>query len=170
MVSYLKKVFIGSIDDNNQVKNNESMVNMANDQQYYQQDTTANVNYDNMKNFLGNQAMDTRTRQVETNQKLAYNLLTQNNPAWAMDWNTGKLNRTNKRIMDAQGSAGTDMFTTLLEDLRKMPKTDQNYQNMINLLKIQKVSPYLQQMTNSDFFGSPQKKGGKLKKKNPYRY
>ena len=153
---------------NNQVKNNESMVNMANDQQYYQQDTTANVNYDNMKNFLGNQAMDTRTRQVETNQKLAYNLLTQNNPAWAMDWNTGKLNRTNKSIMDAQGSAGTDMFTTLLEDLRKMPKTDQNYQNMIQLLKIKEVSPYLKDLSNP--FNTSQKKGGKVKKKNPYRY
>ena len=79
-----------------------------------------------------------------------------------------KLNRTNKSIMDAQGSAGTDMFTTLLEDLRKMPKTDQNYQNMIQLLKIKEVSPYLKDLSNP--FNTSQKKGGKVKKKNPYRY
>ena len=154
---------------NNQVKNNESLVNMGNDQQYYTQAVEARKNFDNMRTFTANQAMNNVLRDVETNQKLAYNLLTQNNPAYNFDWRTGNFTRTNKSILDVQNSGKNDDLENfvgeIIKDWDKMD-TDQR----LNFLKILTAKGFTPSGNTSNPFAGmnlPAKKGGKIK--NPYK-
>lgn len=149
---------------NNQVRNNESMVNMQNDQNYYQQAVTARANFDNMRTFTANNAMNNVMRDVETNQKLAYNLLTQNNPAYNFDWNSGNFTRTNKSILDVQGDAKSDMLSQYADmigkDFDKMDATQK-----INFFKALIAKGFTPSQAGApNFF---QKKGGKIR--NPYK-
>ena len=50
---------------NNQVKNNESLVNMGNDQQYYTQAVEGRKNFENMRTYTANQAMNNVMRDAE---------------------------------------------------------------------------------------------------------
>lgn len=148
---------------NNQVKNNESMVNMGNDQQYYQQAIAGRTNYDNMKQFLSNQAMNNTMRDVETNQKLAYNLLTQNNPAYNFNWETGYLDRTNKSILDSQSSQTNNVYDDIIKGIQSLPDSDPRKWDIYErLLRQKNILPYLQGQA------PPMAKGGKMKK-NPYK-
>lgn len=150
---------------NNQVKNNESMVNMGNDQQYYQQAIAGRTNYDNMKSFLSNQAMSGTLKDVETNQKLAYNLLTQNNPAYNFNWKTGYFDRTNKSILDAQSSQTSGIYDEIIKGIQSLPDSDPRKWDIYErLLRQKNILPYLQQQA-SPFTA---KKGGKIKR-NPYK-
>lgn len=130
---------------NNQIKNQETMTNMGNDQNYYKESVIGRQNFDNMKNFLGDQYMNNRMRDVETNQSLAYNLLTQDNPAYNFDWKTGKFLRTKKSIMDVQSGKSNDLYTKILAGLDKLPDSDpQKWRGFIDIMKQQNIIPYLQ--------------------------
>lgn len=147
---------------NNQVKNNESIVNMGNDQTYYQQAIQGRQNFDNMRQFTANNAMNNTLRDVETNQKLAYGLLTQNNPAYNFDWRTGNLNRTNKSILDVQTNPINDRYSALLEAVNGISDPTERAKLLVKLEGIKAFSS----ATNDN--AAPFKKGGKVRK-NPYR-
>lgn len=145
---------------NNQVRNNESLVNMGNDQQYYQQAVEGRKNFDNMRSYTWNQYMNNLMGDVQTNQKLAYGLLTQNQPAYAFDWRTGNFTRTNKSIMDTQGNAVNDRYNDLMQAIESISDPLEKAKLRVKLEGIKAFGSAQQ---------SPQvfKKGGKTKK-NPY--
>lgn len=149
---------------NNQVRNNESMVNMGNDQQYYQQAIEGRKNFENMRTYTANTAMNNTMRDVETNQKLAYNLLTQNNPAYSFDWKTGDFTRNWKDIRDSASGGTSDRYNSLLQAL-EAANDPQSIEKVKQLIKIEGLKT---------FAGAQQqdprllKKGGKMKK-NPYK-
>lgn len=150
---------------NNQIKNNESMVNMQNDKEYSRDRITGNVNYDNMKTFLSNKAMSNTMSDVSNNQKLAYDLLTRNNPAYNFDWNTGNFTRNNKSILDAStGSAKSDMYTELAQTIMTKIKKGQNpTPEEVQFMKSLAVGKLDFSGTNGVY-----KKGG-TNKRNPYK-
>ena len=102
---------------NNQIANNTRSVNMQNDQNYYKESVVGQQNFDNLKSYLSDKFMSDRATDVADNQSLAYQLLTQNNPAYKYDWKTGRFLRTNKSIMDVQTSPQSDLVTGLLNKL-----------------------------------------------------
>lgn len=148
---------------NNQVKNNESLVNMANDQTYYTQAVEARKNFDNMKQYTANNAMNNLLGDVTTNQKLAYNLLTQNNPAYAMDWRSGDFVRTNKSIMDVQSSTINDRYSALVEAVNAISDPTEKAKLLV---KIEGIKAFGAARNEDNPFAM--KKGGKMRK-NPYR-
>lgn len=144
---------------NNQVRNNESMVNMANDQTYYQQAIEGRKNFDNMRQFTANNAMNNVLRDVETNQKLAYNMLTLNNPAYGYDWKTGDFYRNKKDIMDVQSASNQqENLLQLAEDLKQKGYSEKLIGDILKTKAFQTWQP-----TQVPRF----KKGGKTK--NPYK-
>ena len=145
---------------NNQVKNNESLVNMGNDQQYYTQSVEGRKNFENMRNFTWNNYTNNIMRDVETNQKLAYNLLTQNQPAYNFDWRTGNFTRTNKSIMDVQSNAVNDRYSDMIQSINQI--SDPVERNKL-LVKLEGLKIFGQAQQTPSVF----KKGGKTKK-NPY--
>lgn len=100
---------------NTQIRNQESLQNMQNDQNYYRESVVGQQNFDNMKTFLADQYMNNLIGDVQTNQSLAYNLLTQNNPAYRYDFRTGRFLRNKKDIRDAYGSGGQDDLKELIK-------------------------------------------------------
>lgn len=147
---------------NAQTQNNESMINMQNDQNYYQQATTARANFDNMRQYTANNAMNNTLRDAETNQKLAYNLLTQNNPAYGFDWKTGNFYRNPKSILDVQGNGVNDRYSDLLKTIQAIPDATERAKLMV---KLEGLSIF----KNAQQDSTPFKKGGTVKKKNPYK-
>jgi len=144
---------------NNQVRNNESMVNMANDQTYYQQAIEGRKNFDNMRQFTANNAMNNVLRDVETNQKLAYNMLTLNNPAYGYDWKSGDFYRNKKDIMDVQSASNQqENLLQLAEDLKQKGYSEKLIGDILKTKAFQTWQP-----TQVPKF----KKGGKTK--NPYK-
>lgn len=153
---------------NNQVRNNESLVNMQNDQQYYQQAVTARANFDNMRTFTANNAMNNTMRDVETNQKLAYNMLTLNNPAYGFDFRSGNFYRNPKNILDTQSIAPQETFQNMVSEVQKLKSSGLSDQVISALVRGQffkQAAPYFQQQAVPPPF---QKKGGKVKT-NPYK-
>lgn len=147
---------------NNQVKNNESLVNLGYDQQYYREAVEGRKNFDNMRNFTWNEYMNNVLRDVETNQKLSYNLLTQNNPAYGFDWRTGKFTRTNKSIMDVQANPINERYNDMLQSINQI--SDPIERNKL-LVKLEGIKTFGNAQQTPPVF----KKGGKNKtKKNPY--
>lgn len=144
---------------NNQVKNNESLVNMGNDQTYYQQAVEGRKNFDNMRQFTANNLMNNILRDVETNQKLAYNLLTQNNPAYGYDWKTGNFYRNQKSILDTQ-SGTNERYNDLVNLVNQVSDPLERAKLMVKL-------EGLKTFGNAQQSPSPFKKGGKVK--NPYK-
>lgn len=154
---------------NNQVRNNESMVNMQNDQQYYQQVVTARANFDNMRTYLANQAMNNVMRDVETNQQLSYNMLTQNNPAYGFDFRSGNFYRNPKSIVDTLSIAPQETFQNMVQEVQKLKSSglsDQVISALVRGQYFKQAAPYFQQQAAPPPF---QKKGGKVKG-NPYTY
>lgn len=151
---------------NNQVRNNESMVNMQNDQTYYQQAVEGRKNFNNLRTFTANNAMSNVLGDVQTNQKLAYNLLTQNNPAYSFDWTSGNFIRNKKDIRDSLSSNSSDFYNDFLKELdsAKTPEDLEKLKIKERLMRQKNILPYLQQSSNGSMFG---KKGGKVK--NPYK-
>lgn len=153
---------------NNQVKNNESMVNMQNDQNYYQQATTARANFDNMRTFTANNAMNNTMRDVETNQKLAYNMMTMNNPAYGFDFRSGNFYRNPKSILDTQSIAPQETFQNMVGEVQKLKSSGLSDQVISALVRGQffkQAAPFFSQQGTPP----PFKKGGKIKG-NPYTY
>jgi len=151
---------------NNQVRNNESMVNMSNDQQYYQQAVEGRKNFDNLRQFAANNAMNNVLRDVETNQKLAYNLLSQNNPAYSYDWRTGDFMRNKMDIRDVSADNTVEAYQDLFDAIGQVTDPYQKAQLLEKAYRQKNIMPYLKN-NNSGFSPYGQKKGGKVK--NPFR-
>lgn len=151
---------------NNQTKNNESMINMQNDQQYYTQAVEGRKNFDNMRTYTANNAMNNVLRDVETNQKLAYNLLTQNDPAYTFDWRNGEYLRTNKSILDVASDSKSDWYTQVATQLMEKFKSGQKLEAAdVNFLKAIVAKDF--KPSSNSFNPFEMKKGGK--KRNPYK-
>lgn len=151
---------------NNQTKNNESLVNMGNDQTYYTQAIEGRKNFDNMRQFTANNAMNNVLRDVETNQKLSYGFLNQPNPRYKFNWQTGNFDPTGLRIQDVEGNNVNDRYADLLKLVEGVTDPKDKAALAIKLEGL-KVFGNAQQ--------APQlfKKGGAKKKHtkhNPYRY
>lgn len=145
---------------NNQIANQARQTNMVNDQNYYKETVVGQQNFDNLRSYLGDKYMTDRSTDVADNQSLAYNLLTQNNPAWNYDWRTGNFTRTNKSIMDAQGTAGNEMYDKILAGLDKLPDSDpKKWEIYEKIMRQKNILPYLTKSA---------KKGGTIKH-NPYK-
>lgn len=118
---------------NNQIRNNESMANSMNDQKYYMQAVEGRKNFDNMRTAAWNNYMNLRDKQIQENQQLAYNLLTQNNPAYKFDFRTGKLMRTNKSILDTQENVVNDRYNTLLKSINALKDPTERAKLLVKL-------------------------------------
>lgn len=92
---------------NNQIRNNTTGQNMQNDQQYYRESVAGRQNYDNLKGFLADQAMNTRTQHVQENEQLAWNLLTQQNPVYGFDFKHNRMYRKPVNMMDVPPSGNS---------------------------------------------------------------
>jgi hypothetical protein len=152
---------------NNQVKNNETQANLGFDQQYYQQAVTGRQNFDNMRNYLSNQAINETMRDVEANQRLSYNLLTQNNPAYGFDWKSGNFTRNPKSVLDVTGQTPQDTLEAMFDYAKKLKDSGLDVSVQSALLKGQyfkQIAPFLMQSGTPP----PFKKGGKMK--NPWKY
>ncbi len=133
---------------------------------YNRDATTAEVNFKNMKDHLKNVALTNTMADAGMNQKLAYSLLTQNNPAYGFDWNTGNFTRNPKNILDVNtGDAKSDMYTELAQTIMSKIKSGKNpTPEEVNFMKSLAVGK-LNFSTGSD--NTPFKKGGRVK--NPYK-
>lgn len=145
---------------NNQIANQARQTNMVNDQNYYKETVVGQQNFDNLRSYLGDKYMTDRSTDVADNQSLAYQLLAQNNPAWNYDWRTGNFTRTNKSIMDTQGSTGNEMYDKILAGLDKLPDSDpKKWEIYEKIMRQKNILPYLTKSA---------KKGGTIKH-NPYK-
>lgn len=142
---------------NNQGYNNVNAQNVQADQNYYQQSVVARQNFDNLKSYLGDQYMNNVLRDVETNQSLAYNLATQNNPAWGYDFRTGNFYRNPKEILDVQGNGAQEELKGLMATIDQIGDPYQKAQALTKLYGLKIFGPAIQQ--------SGMKRGGY---KNPY--
>lgn len=145
---------------NNQVKNNESLVNIGFDQQYYREAVEGRKNFENMRSYTANNAMNNVLRDVETNQKLAYNLLTQDQPAYGFDWRSGNFYRNPKQILDMQ-SGTNDRYNDLIGMIESIS-------DPLEKAKLRVKLEGLKVFGNAQQAPTMFKKGGK--KKNPYKY
>jgi hypothetical protein len=150
---------------NNQTRNNESAVNMQNDQNYWRESVQGQVNFDNMRRYLSDQAMSERFAQAETNQSLAYRLLTQNQPAYAFDWKSGNFMRNKKDVRDVENSPQGDYLDKLFSSIKFEDLTTEQKIQYIRELQRGKALQYM----NPQFGQTPPpfKKGGKVK--NPWK-
>lgn len=111
------------------IRNQETNTNMINDQNYYTQSQEGIKNYNNMRDFMVDQFMNTRNQHAMENQSLAYNMLTQRNPALKYDWKTGRFLPTGKQILDADAVKTNDFTNILFELLRT--STDPRVQSSV---------------------------------------
>jgi hypothetical protein len=145
---------------NNQIRNQESMTNMKNDQDYYQQSVIGRQNFNNMRSFAADQYMNNLLGDAQTNESLALNMLTQNNPAYNYDFKTGNFTRTNKSIMDVQTDTKSDMYTQYMMGLFEKQKRGETLSKPeIELAKAMSIGKI-------PFTPGIKKKGGKF---NPYK-
>ncbi len=142
----------------NQVKNQESLQNMQNDQSYYRESVVGRQNFDNLRGFLGDQYMNNLIGDVETNQTLAYNLLSRDNPAYNFDWRSGNFTpNPNRSVMNVKGNGAKDELTSVMEVINQIGDPYQKAQALTKLYGLKVFGPAIQ---------STYKKGGKY---NPYK-
>lgn len=158
--------------NNQQTANNAQLQNMQNDQNYYKEAVLGRQNFENMRTYTGNQAMNNVLRDVETNQKLAYNQLTMNNPAYQFDFRTGNfLRNQNKSITDVQGRLPQDSWDAMIGQVDKLKKSGLSDQVISALVRGQffkQAAPYFQQSQTPPPF--PYKKGGRYRPRNNFKY
>jgi len=139
------------------------------DQQYYQQTVVGRQNFANMKSYLGDQYMNNVMRDVETNQSLAYNLLSQDNPAYDYDWKTGHFMRNQKSILDAKSNPQGDYIQSILGGIDFQSLSNAEKIQLVRELQRGKALQYLQPGF-PPAIGAQSKKGGIMtrRKKKPY--
>lgn len=138
---------------NAQTANQTRGINMKNDQDYYQQTITGQANFDNMKNFLGDQYMNNLMQDVQDNQSLAYQLATLDNPAWGYNFRSGNLYRNPKDIRDVRSTGSQEDLLTLATRLKDQGWSDKLIGDL---------------MRSKAFQSARMKKGGSVKS-NPYK-
>lgn len=143
---------------NNQIRNNETMTNMQNDAKYYQESVVGRQNFDNMKSYLGDQFMSNIMDDVSTNQSLAYNMMTINNPAYGYNFRKGNFYRNPKNILDVPGNNSADAYKDLFDEISKISDPYQKATLLEKAYRQKNILPYLNQ--------PKMKKGGNF---NPYR-
>lgn len=147
---------------NNQVKNDETIKNVAFDQQYWIDAAKGRQNFNNMRGYMADKWMDTVDRHTETNQTLAWNLLTQDKPRYGFDFASGRAYANPKSILDVATDTKSDSYTQLAGHLmqkvnsgQELTKAEVDFFKALSLGKLP-FSP------SAKF-----KKGGKFS--NPYR-
>lgn len=152
---------------NNQTRNQESMVNMQNDQNYYKESVIGRQNFENMRSYLADNYMNNVMRDVESNQSLAYNMLTMNNPAYGFDFKTGNFNRKPVNIQDVQGIDSTDTVEALGVYAKKLLDSGLPPETVNAIIKsktFSQMAPYMGAMPSfGQMTGKSQKKGGKFR-------
>lgn len=141
---------------NNQIKNQETLQNMGNDQNYYQQSVIGQQNFDNLRSYLSNQAMNELFGDVSTNQQLAYNLLTQNNPAYGYDWRTGNFYRNKKSILDTASISSEDTFKNMVQQVQNLKNSglsDQVISALVRGQYFKQAAPFFQEQSTPPPFG-----------------
>lgn len=151
---------------NNQVRNDETRANLANDLQYAAQASVGRQNFANMKSFLADQYMNNLMGDVSANQSLAYKLLQQNNPAYAYDWRTGNFTRNKQNILDTftqqRGEYLNQYINKIAGDWDNLTGRDK-----VNLLKVMVARNFIPE-ESPQYLGIPgMRKGGKFY--NPYK-
>lgn len=149
-------------------RNNALTFNINADQQYYRESIEGRKNFDNLRNFTANQAMSNVLDDVTSNQQLAYQMLTVNNPSYIFDWRNGKFKpNPNRSIMDQQGTTPQDTWERMVEYAKGLKNSGLEPAVQSALLRgrfFQQAAPYFQQSQTPP----PYKKGGKVKW-NPYK-
>lgn len=150
---------------NNQIKNNETMTNMDNDQKYYDQSVIGQQNFDNLKSYLGNQWMNNVQGDVQSDQALAYNELTQKNPAYNFDFKTGNFSRNPVNILDVPSNGSSAALKQITDQIDKISDPKQKADAYLKLYGLNTLGPKFAAAEQSN---SQQKKGGTIKR-NPYK-
>lgn len=155
---------------NNQVRNNALAANITADQQYYRESVEGRKNFDNLREFKANQAMNNYLGDVEANQKLAYNMMTVNNPSYILDWRSGKfIPNPNRSIMNQQGISSESTMDAMLEYIQKLKAAGVDASDRAALLKTKAFSQAAPYLGPQPSFGQRvQKRGGKVSR-NPYK-
>jgi hypothetical protein len=143
---------------NNQIKNEETMRNSANDQQYWKESAIGRQNFRNMRGYMADQWMNNRNQDIQDNQSLAYQMLTLGpKPAYGYDFNSGNFYRNDKNILDVQSNNNyREDLVAIADQLRQKGYSEALIGNIIKSKAFQTSQP------------SPQlyKKGGRF---NPYK-
>jgi hypothetical protein len=170
---------------NNQIKNQESMTNMQNDQQYYRDAATGRTNFKNMRGFMGDQLMNNVMQDVQDNQSLAYNMMTLGpKPAYGYDWKSGNFYRNDKNILDVQNNTSQGIYDAMSKeaaDLYQQGLPPEVISSLIKSRAFSNMAPYLNSYPSyGQVMGSQNnpystgnrgnrfKKGGKTSR-NPYK-
>lgn len=150
---------------NNQIKNNETATNMDNDQKYYDQSVVGQQNFDDLKSYLGNQWMNNVLGDVNTDQSLAYNELTQKNPAYGYDFKSGNFYRNPMNILDAPDNGNNAALKQITDQIDKISDPKQKADAYLKLYGLNTLGPKFAAAEDSR---SQQKRGGMIRK-NPYK-
>ena len=141
---------------NTQVQGNDLRFNVGADQQYYQETVKGRQNFDNLKQFQRNRFREILNGNVQDNQTLQYNMMTQNNPAFGYNYKDGEFFLTGKNPLNVQ--TGSDM--NLMNELQS---------TLLRKLQSGTLTPAEASMFRTMSMRSNKiaKKGGKIT--NPYK-
>lgn len=149
--------------DNKQTSNTAKIFNINADQTYYRESVEGRKNFDNLRNFAANNAMSNIMDDVTSNQELAYRMMTVRDPAYILDWRTGKFKpNPNRSIMNQQGTTPADTFERMVEYAKQLKSSGLDPTVQSALLRGQyfkQAAPYFQQSQTPP----PYKKGGRVK-------
>lgn len=147
---------------NTQRRDDRNVRNMINDATYQMQSVEGQKHFDDARTFAANNWMNNILRDVETNQTLAYNLATQNNPAYGFDFKHGNWYRNPKSVLDVNTDTKSDFYTnmaqTLMQKIQSGKELTKPEVDFFKALSIGKIP----------FTPGIKKKGG-YTKGNPYR-
>lgn len=141
---------------NNEIQRNDAMFNIGADQQYYRESVQGRTNFDNMQDFTRNRFRENVNRNVEANQILSYNMMTQNNPAHGYNWKDGSFFLTGKNPFNSNSVQNGDIMSQYINKLG----LDFDKMTMKERLEFAKI------MTRGKTPSLYAKKGGKI---NPYK-
>lgn len=152
---------------NNQVRMRNLEGNAVADQTYYQQAVEGRKNFDNMRTFAANDAMNLRDAHTAQNMDFAYRMMTVNNPAYLFDWKSGRFVPNPNRSIHQTGASPQDSWERMIEYAKSMRDSGLDPIVQSALLRgryFQNAAPYFKQSATPP----PFKKGGSYK--NPYSY
>lgn len=102
---------------NNQTQAANAGFNTQADQQYYKESVRGRENFDNMKQTARNKFREIVNGNVQANQVLQYNMMSQNNPAFSYDYKEGNFNLTGKNPFDVQTQSTGNDFTSQYQQM-----------------------------------------------------
>lgn len=159
---------------NNQIANTARQTNIGLDQNYWKEAAEGRKNFDNMRTFLADRFMNERLGNASKNQALSYALLSQRNPAYGYDWDSGNFYRNPKNIMDVDTDSGADArYKYLSEQIAGISDYNERVKQLIALERIKAFEKAKRGSSSEDYdniskalglFMGQAKRGG-----NPFR-